>query len=623
MILLLLFGVFPMRAQGVVAPGPDKKRCLAFLHATMELADQLTVSQDQLEALVALSLKARQRFSWCTEIPDDIFLLYALPYRLCQEPFKQHRAYFAALIGPLVQNTKSIQEAVALVQLWCIAHARFFPSAGWDLAPSDVLARGGGRCEELAILFAAAARSVGIPVRQCFTPAWRDQNGNHFWVEVWTPQGWLPLGATEDTLEPGHVWFTSHAKTASSVLCATPGVGFSRDVPIMRSERTFTYLNLTSRYADSAYLELTVEDSAGHPVPGARITAWSPQDSSPVAVASGNTDLHGIGKLEVGAGTYIVTAWNNADDQDENIVKVVRTGSPVVLRMGGSDALPATLVMENPLPGRPNPFPHLERNAADLFEKGLPNALKRQNALPEGLNAGEPGVFPETVDQNLPTAPLLQRMDPKDRLLADRNELAAHLVLSQAARARWLASELSYPDDAFYDFVANPRVLREPFSLPNAELRSLAKTLCGRDVRTTIDHVLAWVRKLPSQPAGVLAPDLTPSQILQARCVTSQRDRATMTVTLLRLHGIPCRVDSSGYLMEAWPNSHWVPLYPATTSRPQINHDSLVWLHKGQLIPLSVSGGDADHLPMGSLLSIQGERISKTEVLLNLKVLHE
>ena len=76
----------------------------------------------------------------------------------------------------------------------------------------ETLSTGVGDCNEHSALFAAMARSIGVPTRIVVGLAYqRGQFGYHAWNEIWTRDGWLSVDATWDQIpaDVGHVRFVT------------------------------------------------------------------------------------------------------------------------------------------------------------------------------------------------------------------------------------------------------------------------------------------------------------------------------------------------------------------------------------------------------------------------------
>ncbi|MCB5248663.1 MAG: transglutaminase-like domain-containing protein, partial [Candidatus Cloacimonadales bacterium] len=78
---------------------------------------------------------------------------------------------------------------------WCVEKLLFMQTSGRDQSPLDITRKSlTGRCEEMQILFVAAARTVGLPSRPASTPWWAHMDNNHAWAEVFLDDEWHYTG---------------------------------------------------------------------------------------------------------------------------------------------------------------------------------------------------------------------------------------------------------------------------------------------------------------------------------------------------------------------------------------------------------------------------------------------
>ena len=167
-------------------------------------ARDLGLSQDYLGRNVRLAMTARVETIYGCDVPFDLFLNNVLPYAVMTEPRESWRQDFYTKLAPLVKNASSTKEAVLAVaagvwDAWGPPTIKFVaapPDAVNAYSPLQVLAGHNASCTGLAVFFADACRSVGLPARVAGTPHWNkgkkecplgdaDPNcGNHDWNEV-------------------------------------------------------------------------------------------------------------------------------------------------------------------------------------------------------------------------------------------------------------------------------------------------------------------------------------------------------------------------------------------------------------------------------------------------------
>ncbi len=107
----------------------------------------------------------------------------------------------------------------------------------------------------MSILLIDACRAVGIPARFVGVPLWKDQSGNHSWVEIWD-NGWHFIGAAEQS-PLNETWFGERAKTSddSNWKYSIYASSFKKtDVvfpPLFDSSATYVYADIvTDRYSE-------------------------------------------------------------------------------------------------------------------------------------------------------------------------------------------------------------------------------------------------------------------------------------------------------------------------------------------------------------------------------------
>lgn len=116
----------------------------------------------------------------------------------------------------IVGDEKSAYQACSKIRAWVFANMKTDPGIGITRSASDVLKSRVGVCRDYAILFAALARSVGIPARVAAGLIYT--NGGfyyHAWVECYVGQ-WVPFDATlpTDFVDATHIKLAEGDATA-------------------------------------------------------------------------------------------------------------------------------------------------------------------------------------------------------------------------------------------------------------------------------------------------------------------------------------------------------------------------------------------------------------------------
>jgi len=164
-----------------------------------------------------LAYKAREEYSWASEVPDSIFFEYVLPYANLNEKRENWRNDFYYRFSTVTKNATSAYHAVTILnnkmfEMVGVKYSTKRPKA--DQAPYESMEAGLASCTGLSILLIDACRSIGIPARFVGTPLWYNNSGNHSWVEVWD-NGWHVTGAAEPTGDVlNSFWFSGLASRA-------------------------------------------------------------------------------------------------------------------------------------------------------------------------------------------------------------------------------------------------------------------------------------------------------------------------------------------------------------------------------------------------------------------------
>lgn len=600
-----------LRAFARVYPeGTDEAKAAAFLLEHLPLADALSMGEGDLRENLEYAFLARRAMPW--DIPWDIFLHYVLPHRASQEPFQPNRAMLFRELAPLCATAGSIEEALSRVGAWCAARAEYRPTSRRDLGVRSILDAGWGRCEETNILFMAAARAVGLPVRQAMVPWWQHADGNHAWVEAWTPQGWKFLESGTEFDAPGRTWFAAQAPRMPKV--AAHAYGHPSDSRVYRTGPGFALVDSTDQYTRGTRVRVEVSTADGQPEAGRDVhfSVHSLGGLRPVTKAV--TDDSGQAGVILGPGTFFVScaagdglAWTVLETRDMDEARVrIQSGRPT--------PLPESLEFSFPDP------------AADTFNATVGPDLRR--IRDERARRWEPLLrdLPEPLRQRLtqtgdrapdwlrllrwssgPAAawirPLVEKLDDKDLLQAEPDALPADIDLALAARRASAKAGLSYPDDVFLDFVLSPRLFLEPWSPWRTELGPWLGKSLTLSLNAKVDLVRGRVATLQTLPTALFGPPLTPAQAHHGGFCASDMDKAVLATAALRALGVPARFQPDFGGVEYFDGKAWQ--FWKMKDRPEAG-GTLVVLGKKGLQPLMDFGvariedgrlGSLDDLP--------------------------
>ncbi|MDA3884586.1 MAG: transglutaminase-like domain-containing protein [Candidatus Delongbacteria bacterium] len=256
---------------------------------------------------VEYAIKSKE-FLYSKQYDDNIFKHFVLPLRMSQEPFEEWRKEFYTELKPIVEKIEDIEEAAIAINFWAYEQMTYKSTHGRDQGPITTMKRGWGRCEEMMIIYMAAARSVGIPVRSAGAPFWNFTDNNHAWVEVWTPKGWKYLGEPANRLNK--TWFSHTTLRASLITSRAFGNYESKNV--IKTENKSTLLSSIEYYTDKYDVsKIMVDDEDGQPIEGALVTLYAVTYGGIMPLIDAKTDQFGQVSIPIGKGSVFVTAYDN------------------------------------------------------------------------------------------------------------------------------------------------------------------------------------------------------------------------------------------------------------------------------------------------------------------------
>jgi hypothetical protein len=544
--------------------GSEEARAAAFLLDNLPLADRLSMTADELRENLDYAFLARRSMPWGASLPWDIFLHFVLPHRTSQEPFQAHRAMLFRELAPLCATAESMEEALSRVGAWCAAKAQYRPTSRRDLGVVSVFEAGWGRCEETNILFMAAARAVGLPVRQAMVPWWQHDDGNHAWVEAWTRDGWKFLESGTEFAELNRTWFAAQAPRMAKV--AAHVFGTWKDASVYRTGPGFSLADSTAAYVRPVSVRVRVTVAHDQPVPGHDVyfSVYSLGAVRPVTKAA--TDGRGVAQTVLGPGVFLVScsageelAWTMLDTRDMEDMDIrLQADSPA--------PLPDTLEFACPEAAADSfdatPGPELRRLREERAGRWAPLLRDLPAPLPERLAlAGErtPGWLRllQGGAGSPWTGPLLETLDDKDLLQADPETLAREARLALDARRAAEAGGLRVDDGVFRDYVLSPRIHLEPWSPWRAELLPWLGPYLGLSLPTKVDAVRTRVGKLKTLEPALMGPPLTPAQCHVAGYCTTVRDKGVLAAAALRTLGVPARFQPDFGRVEYFDGTKW------------------------------------------------------------------
>lgn len=267
--------------KALAAVGGDKKVGMRFLLAYMPTSDAKQLSAEFLLEHVNGAYQAWRNSPWESQVSEEMFLNYILPYSSVSEKREAWRNDFIKRFLPMVKDAKSASEAAVILnqKIFPVLKVKYSTKRmRADQGPYESIESGKASCTGLSILLIDACRAVGVPARFVGIPKWTDGSGNHSWVEVWD-QEWKYTGAAEpagDQLNLG--WFSDRASQArtdeplhSIYAVSFKNTGLKFPMVWARNSPTVWSTNVTHRYTrnrfeletDEVLWRLRVVDGAG------------------------------------------------------------------------------------------------------------------------------------------------------------------------------------------------------------------------------------------------------------------------------------------------------------------------------------------------------------------------
>ena len=563
----------------------EREKYLAWMYESMSLPDSLDYSRQYWEENIDKTLEVRREMAW--NVPEREFRHFVLPLRVNNESLDNFRTRYADTLCKRVKGM-DMAEAALEINHWCHEQTTYQPSDARTSSPEQTIARGVGRCGEESVLAVAALRAAGIPARQVYTPRWAHTDDNHAWVEVWADGKWWFMGACEPEPRLNMAWF--NAPVSRAMLLHTRVFGDYRGKEdVISRQPGLTEINVISGYVPSRENHITVLDTCGRPVGGARVEYKIYNYAEFYTVASYLTDSQGHSSLNTGKGDLLV--WAHKDGMFG--FAVAGGGqTEVVLSHKVGECFSADINIEPPVE---NPIV-TDADAADIAFNA--ERLAREDSIREGHDHSNPAVESFRKRRMAGVPELLACLTPKD--LGDIS-----LEVLEDALAGYASAD---------PYILNPRVELEA-------LRPLRKELLDSGLAQRLEspeQVMQWVRDSLMLVEGRNPQNLriTPQSVLRSR-MTDRRSRRIFFVAMCRALGFPARIEEVTGKTQYRDNGIWLDVDFDGVSQPvespkgkvefvcgsnpkYYRHFTLAKLEDGSAV-LREFGQDSDDTPLNSL----------------------
>ena len=552
----------------------DFAKDLFFLLDNCSNSDLAIITPEYLKNNIQFSQVVRE-FEFAKEYSDEIFQHFVLPYRVSQEPLENWREDFFAQLYDKVKDISDIEKAAIIVNLWALEQMTFKQTNGRDQAPITTIKRGYGRCEEMMILYIAAARAVGIPARTTSVPYWNFTDNNHAWVEIWTPDGWKYLGEAENSLNKA--WFSKTTERATLITSRAFGNFKSKDT--IKQKNKVTTISSIRYYTDFENCIISVNSSDGKPATNAKVTLYAASYGGLFAMTKLSTNSQGFTEIPLGKGTVYVTAYKDSCFA-KGILNTIN-GSTLDLTLGNNTTISEDFIFQFPIKNSTKKtiaksellgkeFYALRDSANSKRKQRLDNLRSIEKILPffddfqiteEKINKNE--TFAEQIDllaENSDDFLTVLKANSQDKLktkiifnmlkewdIKDLIEIPDSTMIQSIVNIFaecYNSHDETIPDSIFYKNVvgltwhsANP-----PQNGWQKNLKSLTERLHHNKIKINVKNILEWISLNLSVDKNFnytyFTGELNPIEIINLEQI-SDFQRVKVLNSMLKLSGIP------------------------------------------------------------------------------------
>ncbi len=193
----------------------EQKEGMAFIISYMPVRDLTTLKADFLLENSEYAYKAREKYNWCTNLPDSVFFNEVLPYANISENRDAWRKDFYNRFAKYAEGKENMVDVLMAIaqNIKNELNVEYNTKRSRvDISPLQAMKENMATCTGLSILLTDAYRSVGIPSRLAGTAMWTNYRGNHTWSEVLVDNQWHFIEYYPDSLD--RAWFLADAGKA-------------------------------------------------------------------------------------------------------------------------------------------------------------------------------------------------------------------------------------------------------------------------------------------------------------------------------------------------------------------------------------------------------------------------
>ncbi len=560
----------------------EEKQALEFIYAYAPLSDLADYQPEFFLRNVRYSLKARAKMPWGKSIPEEEFLHFVLPLRVNNENLDNFREVMYAEIINRVKGM-SMKQAALEINHWCHEKVSYRGTDSRTSAPLSTVKKTFGRCGEESTFTVTALRTAGIPARQVYTPRWAHSDDNHAWVEVWIDGQWHYLGACEPDVDLDMGWFSEPAKRVMLVHTRAYGKYFGSE-EVLTPEDRFSELNLTSHYATTKKITISVKNEDGSPADTkVEFQLYNYAEYYPIATSF--TNQQGFSSLTTGMGDLVIWAAKNGkfayqrfSIPEKDTLKLVLTQiTPVDAAEIWDLVPPHAAKVESKVTPEQKKANDIRLTKEDSIRNAYMKTFKdsvwvkkfaTKTNLPFDtiyrfikLSYGNWDQISAYLEKNAATnrstvLELAIQLADKDYSDAPESILTDHLV--QTAQ---LGLQKQVPNkELFTKYVLAPRIALENLS----SWRSFLATSFGPEIansaRNDISALTSWIReniRINTVANKHSRAPLTPIGVYNLG-VADPLSRDIFFVAACRTFGIPARLNPETQIPEYNKNGHWL-----------------------------------------------------------------
>ena len=594
-------------ALAVVGCGNGNRRtekAVDFLYSYMNLADKADYTREFFTENAEVALRARREMPWGRQVPEQLFQHFILPVRVNNERLDEFRMMYYDTLKARVAGL-SMTDAALEINHWCHEKVTYSPSDARTSSPLASMLNGEARCGEESTFTVAAMRTVGIPARQVYTPRWAHTDDNHAWVEVWTDGKWSFLGACEPEPKLNMAWFNEPA--ARAMLMHTRVFGDYRGPEdVIKRTANYTEINVIGNYVRTRLNTVTVNDSDGHPVAGAKVGFCIYNYGEMFQAVTLPTDSEGKVSLHTGIGDMFVWASHDgkygtgllhSEGQDNADVAEVT----VTLNHTDGDDMDICIDINPPAPGRIPAEAGEDEIAANKVRLAYEDSVRMayMATFTTDANAEEKLGMPG-MTENIVHEACRQLIDAKGnwreirefivraqgcKRLHNALEMLKTLtrkdlrdtrcdVLLDALTSAARPNAISGKDESIYfNYVLCPRIYGEFIQPYHQDIMKAMSTyfLYGNETPHEITSaeeaerlagkIISWTRDSIAVADSLNSRMLqaTPAGTLRVRAA-DRRSRDIFVIAALRTFGIPARIDQMTGKAQYMTDNEWIDI---------------------------------------------------------------